>query len=110
MEIEDNSKLEVSDIEFNMPQPSYTIDTGSFNRKASEKSIFTNNGSDNLHNFHKWKNYKQILENYSIHVFPRPGFEISILHKNIHVVNGSKYGDLRFFIRESIKNGKTCLI
>ena len=24
MEIEDNSKLEVSDIEFNMPQPSYT--------------------------------------------------------------------------------------
>ena len=26
-EIEDNSKLEVSDIEFSMPQPSYTIDT-----------------------------------------------------------------------------------
>ena len=27
MELEDNPKLEVSDIEFGMPQPSYTIDT-----------------------------------------------------------------------------------
>ena len=27
MEIEDNPKLQVSDIEFSMPQPSYTIDS-----------------------------------------------------------------------------------
>ena len=108
MEIEDNSKLEVTDIEFSMPQPSYTIDTlVRLTEKHPKNQYSIIMGSDNLHNFHKWKNYKQILENYSIHVFPRPGFEISIVHKNIHIVNGVPNMEIcASFIRESIKNGK----
>ena len=49
MEIEDNPMLQVSDIEFNMPQPSYTIDT-----LVRLKEKYPNNeyalimGSDNL--------------------------------------------------------------
>ena len=87
-EVEDNSKLEVSDIEFDMPKPSYTIDT----LVRLKENYLENNysiimGSDNFQNFHKWKNYEQILEDYSVYVYPRLGYEIKGSHKNIHIIN-----------------------
>ncbi|MBT4738557.1 MAG: nicotinate-nucleotide adenylyltransferase, partial [Flavobacteriales bacterium] len=88
-EVEDNSKLEVSDIEFDMPKPSYTIDTlVRLKEKYPENDYSIIMGSDNLQNFHKWKNYEQILEDYSVYVYPRPGYEISGSHKNIHLIEG----------------------
>ncbi|ADV49053.1 nicotinate-nucleotide adenylyltransferase [Cellulophaga algicola DSM 14237] len=66
-------KLKPSRIEFNLPQPNYTVTTLAY---LSEKypngydfSLIM--GEDNLKSFHKWKNYEVILENYSIHVYPR---------------------------------------
>jgi nicotinate-nucleotide adenylyltransferase len=107
-EIEDNSKLEVSDIEFDMPKPSYTIDTlVRLKEKYPENDYSIIMGSDNLQNFHKWKNYEQILEDYSVYVYPRPGYEISGSHKNIHVIEGVPQMEISSsFIRKSIKEGK----
>lgn len=107
-EIEDNSKLEVSDIEFDMPKPSYTIDTlVRLKEKYAENDYSIIMGSDNLRNFHKWKNYEQILEDYSIYVYPRPGSEISGSHKNIHLIEGVPQMEISSsFIRKSIKEGK----
>jgi len=107
-EIEDNSKLEVSDIEFDMPKPSYTIDTlVRLKEKYPENDYSIIMGSDNLQNFHKWKNYEQILEDYSIYVYPRPGYEISGSHKNIHLIEGVPQMEISSsFIRKSIKEGK----
>ena len=107
-EIEDNSKLEVSDIEFTMPKPSYTIDTlVRLKEKYPENDYSIIMGSDNLQNFHKWKNYEQILEDYSVYVYPRPGYEISGSHKNIHVIEGVPQMEISSsFIRKSIKEGK----
>jgi len=107
-EIEDNSKLAVSDIEFDMPKPSYTIDTlVRLKEKYPENDYSIIMGSDNLQNFHKWKNYEQILEDYSIYVYPRPGYEISGSHKNIHLIEGVPQMEISSsFIRKSIKEGK----
>ena len=53
MELEDNAKLEVSDIEFNMPHPSYTIDTlVRIKEKNPENEYAIIMGADNLQNFH----------------------------------------------------------
>ena len=108
MEIEDNPKLQVSDIEFSMPQPSYTIDTLIRLKERYPKNQYSLiMGSDNLQNFHKWKNYQQILEDYSIYVFQRPGFELNKFHKNIHVVKDVPYMQISAsFIRSCIKSGK----
>ena len=108
MEIEDNTKLQVSDIEFNMPKPSYTIDTLIRLKEKHPKNEYALiMGSDNLKNLHKWKNYQQILENYSIYVFPRPGFKINGSHKNVHIVKNVPQMEISAsFIRDSIKKGK----
>lgn len=73
MSIADNPDLKVSDIEFHMPKPSYTIDTLTFIQdKYRDKTFALVMGSDNLSHFHKWKNHEKILEYYSIYVYPRP--------------------------------------
>tara|TARA_B110000444_G_C18599584_1_gene482412 strand:- start:25 stop:594 length:570 start_codon:yes stop_codon:yes gene_type:complete len=108
MEVEGSPKLQVSDIEFNMPQPSYTIDTlMRLKQKHPENEYTLLMGADNLNNFHKWKNYEQILEDYSIYVYPRPGIEIDSPHKNIQILEGVPQMDISAsFIRDSIKRKK----
>ena len=108
MELEDNPKLEVSDIEFGMPQPSYSIDTlVRLKEEHPENEYALIMGADNLQNFHKWKNYEQILADYSVYVYPRPGIEISGKHENIHIVKGVPQMEISAsFIRESIKQKK----
>ena len=108
MELEDNPKLEVSDIEFGMPQPSYTIDTlVRLKEEHPENEYALIMGADNLQNFHKWKNYEQILADYSVYVYPRPGIEISGKHENIHIIKGVPQMEISAsFIRKSIKEGK----
>tara|TARA_B100000902_G_scaffold399064_1_gene468212 strand:+ start:3309 stop:3878 length:570 start_codon:yes stop_codon:yes gene_type:complete len=107
-DIEDSIKLGVSDIEFHLPNPSYTIDTlVKINEKNPENEYSIIIGSDNLSTLHKWKNYKQILENYSIYVYPRHGFEFAVSHKNIHLINEAPKVEISAsFIRKSIRERK----
>ena len=108
MEVEDNPKLSASDIEFNLSKPSYTIDTLMHLKEQFPKNDFALIiGSDNLQNFHKWKKYEQILADYSVYVYPRPGIEINRTHQNIHIVDDVPQMEISAsFIRNSIKQGK----
>ena len=107
-EVEDNHKLYVSDIEFKMPQPSYTIDTlVRLQEKHPNNEYCLIMGSDNLTNLNKWKNHKQILEEYPVFVYPRRGTEVNINHQNIHIIKNVPQMDISSsFIRKSIKEGK----
>lgn len=107
-EVEDNPKLGVTDIEFKMPQPSYTIDTLiRLEEKYPENEYSLIVGADNLKSFHKWKNYEQIVAHYTIYVYPRNGYEIEGTHKNIHLIEGVPQMEISAsFIRKSIKEGK----
>ena len=70
--VKDYPKLRQSDIEFNLPQPNYTINTLSYlEEKYPEHFFALIMGEDNLKSFHKWKNYRVILELHDIYVFPR---------------------------------------
>ncbi len=77
MAIGDNDKLDVSDVEFKLPQPSYTIDTLTHLKERFPSYDFSIiMGGDNLINFHKWKNYQAIVDYHHVITFPRPGKEI----------------------------------
>ncbi len=69
---EDNEKLDVSRIEFDLPQPSYTINTlKQLEEKHPAYHFVLIVGEDNLRTFHKWKNHEQILAEHELFVYPR---------------------------------------
>jgi len=108
--ISDNYKFEVSDVEFHLPKPSYTAYTLAYlSEKNPDKEFVLIIGEDNLRNFSKWKNYQQILENYKLYVYPRPGVTKDEIkrHKNIRLVEAPVLDISATFIRKQIKNKKS---
>ncbi len=73
--IGDNLLLRASDIEFYLPQPSYTIDTLTHLReKHPNKQFVLIMGGDNLATIRKWKNYEILLRDFDIYVYKRPNY------------------------------------
>lgn len=106
--IDDNPRLRASDIEFNLPRPSYTIDTLTYLSEKYPKHRFALiMGSDNLATLHKWKNYEQILEQHTIYVYARMGSGEHPFphHPHIRIVEFPFLDISATFIRESIAKG-----
>lgn len=74
--IGDNPRLRPSRVEFDLPKPSYTVDTLAVLReKYPDNSFALIMGSDNLQSFAKWKNHDIILRDYRVLVYRRPGYD-----------------------------------
>ena len=109
MAVGNDSRFEVCDIEFNMPKPSYTIDT--LNRLAElypDAEFYLICGMDNLACFDKWKKYQDILDNYNIIVYPRKGYDGGELinHKSVHIINAPEIEISSTFIRNAVAENK----
>ncbi|HEX8545886.1 MAG TPA: nicotinate (nicotinamide) nucleotide adenylyltransferase [Cytophagaceae bacterium] len=108
--IHDNFNFKVSDIEFSLPKPSYTIDTLIHLQEKYPKEKFALIiGEDNLDQFPKWKNYESILKYFSLYVYPRPQSKNSALksHENVRMVESPLLDISATFIRHSIMNGQS---
>ncbi len=108
--IADNYKLEVSDAEFHLPKPSYTIHTLAYlTEKHPAKKFVVIIGGDNLQNFSKWKNYEQILEQFGLYVYQRPGVTNTDLvrHANVNMVEAPLLDISATYIRHCIKHNKS---
>lgn len=71
--IDGDSRFQVSDVEFHLPRPSYTIGTlDHLSAKHPDKSFSLILGEDNLESFPKWKDPEKILERHRLYVYPRP--------------------------------------
>ena len=107
--IEGENQLRVSNIEFKLPKPSYTIDTLTYlNEKHPEHDFAVIMGSDSYCNIDKWKNYKQLLKDYYIYIYRRPGFEPGKLTgTNIRIIDAPLLEISSTHIRELIKEGKS---
>jgi nicotinate-nucleotide adenylyltransferase len=105
--IYDNNKLELCDVEFNLPKPSYTIHTlVHLKEKHPDKEFKVIIGEDNLEGFKRWKNYERILEDYGLYVYPRPGAQLSDLkvHPHVKLVEAPMLDISATFIRNCIRN------
>ncbi len=109
--LEDNPKLKVTNIEFSLPKPSYTIDTMVYlHEKYPQHNFSLIMGGDNIANIQKWKNFNLLLERYPIHVYKREGSDTESLN---HPKTDIRQYDVPMmdisstYIRQSIVDGKS---
>lgn len=108
--VADNQNLGVSNIEFSMPKPSYTIDTLTYlQEKYPSYEFVLIMGEDNLPLFPKWKNYERILEYHRVYVYPRSGSITTELPAmpNVSFVKAPVLDISATFIRQCIKEEKS---
>ncbi len=114
--VEDNIKLRASNIEFDLPKPSYTVFTlQSLREKHPEHEFSLIMGEDNLRTLHKWKNFEYILDNFDLYVYPRIGTMQELESKekvddngfinrdNVHLCDAPIMKISSSFIRNAIK-------
>jgi nicotinate-nucleotide adenylyltransferase len=107
--IDDHPHMRSSNIEFGLPQPSYTINTlAHLKEKYPQHTFSLIMGQDNLQSFNKWKNYEEILKGYHIYVYPRPDCARSEFdgHPHVHLTEAPMMEISATFIRSALKNKK----
>jgi len=110
------TQVRVDDIELNMPPPHYSIRTLNALQEREPENTFTLiMGADNLAIIRNWKEYKTILNDFGVAVYPReghnlaqikqdllkedPAYKIQILEAPLVTVSSTE-------IREAIKRGE----
>ncbi|MFA6702736.1 MAG: nicotinate (nicotinamide) nucleotide adenylyltransferase [Dysgonamonadaceae bacterium] len=108
--LEDYDYLNASDFEFNLPRPSYTINTLDKLSTDFPDCIFTLIiGGDSWLDFHRWKDFDRLRREYNIIIYPRLGEDVVIpseFSQNVKLVNAPVMDISSTFIRECIKEGK----
>lgn len=108
--------VEASDIELTMEPPHYTIRTlDTLQAQFPGADITLVVGADNLESFPRWKDYKRILLEYGIAVYPRKGYHrghlrARLLKENpayrIEILSAPLVTISSTEIREAIASGK----
>ena len=107
--LEGDPRMKASDIEFSMPQPSYTINTlRALSKNYPDDQFVFICGMDSLEGFPRWREYQGILENYELLVFPRKGYDGGELlhHPHVKVLETPIIEVSSTFIRNCLKEGR----
>lgn len=108
--LEGYPKIKASDFEFDLPKPSYTINTlDALKVKYPEHDFTLVIGADNWAIFESWHETDKILENYKLKIYPRLGFRIKIpdrLKQKVEALDSPIIEVSSTFIREGIEVGK----
>ncbi|MCX7954603.1 MAG: nicotinate (nicotinamide) nucleotide adenylyltransferase [Bacteroidales bacterium] len=108
--IENIPFIKESDVEFELPKPSYTINTiNKLQELYIYNEFFIIMGSDNYLNFDKWYKYNEIVDKCRILVYPRVNYNVSITHRNVELLNAPKIEISSSFIRNALKQGKNLI-
>ena len=106
---QDDNRIKSSDIEFGLPKPSYTSNTLAFlSEKYPAYKFSLIMGSDSYQNLDKWKNFETIINNYTIYVYKREGYEVKNIFINPPIMLNAPIIEISASqIREYIKTGKS---
>ena len=99
-----------SDIEKNLPKPSYSISTLNYLKKENDINNYSLIiGDDNIKKLTTWKQYSEIIKNHKIYVYPRNNCKekSKLKHENIYYLNAPIINVSASNIRKNILNKKT---
>jgi len=107
--IEDDPNLNASDIEFQLPKPSYTINTLAYlKEKYPQHQFAIIMGSDSFQNIEKWKNYQQLIRENEFIIYKRPGFEIKYYYPGLIILKDAPLLEISATsIRDMIRQSKS---
>lgn len=102
--------VRVSDFEFSLPIPSYTYNTlVCLRERFPEHEFSLIIGSDNWLQFDKWRDSEKIVRDFSIYIYPRPGYDIckEDMPLGVTVMDAAPRALISSsFVRDSVKEGK----
>lgn len=107
--IAEDTRFKASDVEFNLPLPSYSINTLKHVEDVyPENEFYLILGSDSFLSLDKWKDHEAILQK-NLVVYQRPGYAITNPGNtsNINVIKSPLLEISATTIRQLIKNGKS---
>ena len=78
------TQIRVDDIELNMPPPHYSIRTLNALKEREPENDFTLiMGADNLAIIRNWKEYRTILKEFGVAVYPREGHDLAEIKQDL---------------------------
>jgi nicotinate-nucleotide adenylyltransferase len=108
--IAEDPRFKASDIEFHLPRPSYTIDTLTYLSEKFPQHLFSViMGGDSFQNISQWKNYQQLLDNYALIIYRRPGYNVEhrLPAKDLQFTDAPMLDISATFIRNELKAGRS---
>lgn len=98
--------LRASDVEFSLPKPSYMYHTlETLRERWPEHSFTLLIGGDNWESFSRWYRYEDILREFCVVVYPRPGYTLPLPGEGVTVVDVPLMDISSTAIREKVKCG-----
>ncbi|MEN9919401.1 MAG: hypothetical protein RL662_1837 [Bacteroidota bacterium] len=108
--LNDFPKIKISDIEFRLARPSYTIDTlRALDDQYPQHTFSLIVGADNWAIFDKWKNHTQIIDKYKLYVYPRLGHSVEVANEwseRVEILDSPIIEISSTFIRQGLYEGK----
>ena len=103
-----DTRILVNSYELDQSKVSFTFETISqFAATRPEHTFSWLIGSDQLPSFSRWKNWQQLIKNYTVYVYPRQDFDFEQLQDGMIALKQLPLVTLSStFIRESIQNNK----
>lgn len=102
-------KFHICDIECALPQPSYTINTLTALQSHYPQHTFSLIiGADNWANLSHWKDYRRIIDEFGILIYPRDGYDTHtvIRFPHIKLIPAPEINISSTAIREAVKHGE----
>lgn len=108
--LENEPQMIAQDFEFHLPKPSYSwLTLQAMSAQYPDRQFILIIGGDNWQIFPRWYHSQDILDNYSLVIYPREGIDIdaSTLPDNVKLLNAPLYQVSSTQIRQRIKEGKS---